>query len=63
MKWNVANMLDRAIASMPIFMILVAGALTKIGHPDWGLAWVAGLCALLIMADLLDSRRQNRAAI
>jgi len=45
-------MVDRAIASMPILTILVAGALTKIGYFDWGLAWIAGLCALLIMADL-----------
>jgi hypothetical protein len=61
MRWNVAkDMLDRAIAPMSIPMILVSGALTKIGHPDWGLAWAAGLCALPIMAGLL--RRQSHSA-
>jgi len=60
MRWNVKNLIDSTIASMPIFMILIAGGLTKVGYPNWGLAWIVGLCALLIMADLLSSRRQNQ---
>jgi hypothetical protein len=62
MRLNMANMLDRAVASMPIFMIMVAGALTKMGYFSWGLAWIAGLCAPAIIADLLNSR-QNHAEI
>jgi hypothetical protein len=57
MRWNVANMVERAIAAMPILMILVSGALTKTGYPNWGLAWIAGICALLIMADLFNHAR------
>ena len=63
MKWNIANMIERAIAPMPVLMILIAGALTKTGHPGWGLAWIAGLCALPLVADLVGSRRRNQAAI
>jgi hypothetical protein len=58
MRWNVASVLDRASVPMPIPMILIAGAFTKIGHPDWGLAWAAGFLALLVMADLLRSHAQ-----
>jgi ABC-type bacteriocin/lantibiotic exporter with double-glycine peptidase domain len=52
-----ANMLDRAVASMPIVMILVACTLTKMGCFSWGLAWIAGLCLPVIMTDLLNSRQ------
>jgi hypothetical protein len=62
MRWNFADMLDRAIAPMPVFMILVAGGLTKIGYFNCGMACTTGLCALLIRADLL-TRRRNQAAI
>jgi len=61
MGWNVAKMVDRAVAPMPILMILIAGALTKAGHPDWGLAWIAGLSAAPIMADLLKSSGRIRS--
>jgi hypothetical protein len=61
MRWNVTNMIERAIASMPILM--VSGALTKTGYPSWGLAWIAGICALLITADLFNSRRRDPAPL
>jgi hypothetical protein len=60
--WNVANMIERAIA-MPILMVPVSGALTKTGYPSWGLAWIAGICALLIVADLFSSRRRDQAPL
>jgi hypothetical protein len=63
MRWNFASMLDRAIIPMPVPLILVAGALAKTGHPDLGLAWATGLCALLVMADLLKSDGQKQPAL
>jgi len=44
---------------MPIFMILNAVALTKLGYPDWRVAWIAGLGGLLITADFVNSHRRN----
>ena len=52
MRWTVENPIDRITASMPVCMILIAGTLTKVGYPAWGLACIAGLCAPLILADL-----------
>ena len=63
MRWNVENLIDRATASMPVFMILIAGTLTKVGHPDWGLAWIAGLSALLVVADLSSFRGRDRSPL
>jgi hypothetical protein len=63
MNWNVKNSIDRVIASMPVVMILIAGTLTKTGRPDWGLAWIAGFCALVFAADLFDSHRQDQTPV
>ena len=63
MRWIVENPIDRIVASMPVCMILIAGTLTKVGYPDWGLVWIAGLCAPLIVADLLKFRGRDQAPL
>jgi hypothetical protein len=64
MRRYVVDMLDRVdlVAPTPIFMILIAGALTKTGHAGWGMASIAGLCAASILAEVLDLGRRNQPA-
>jgi hypothetical protein len=63
MNRTVKNLFDRGTASMPVCMILIAGTLTKVGYPAWGLAWIAALCAPLILADLSHFRGQDQAPL
>ena len=63
MNCTLKHLIDRAMVSMPVTMILIAGTLTKTGHPDWGLAWIAGLSALLLAADLFDSHRRDQTPV
>jgi hypothetical protein len=60
----VVDMLNRVdlVAPTPIFMILIAGALTKTGHADWGMASIVGLCATSILAEVLELGRRNQPA-
>jgi len=61
---NVRTRIDQAdlVTPMLMVMILAGGALVKTGHAGWGLAWVAGLCPVLILMDLLHFHRGNRTA-
>jgi type IV secretory pathway VirB2 component (pilin) len=63
MNCTLKHSIDRVIASMPVVMILIAGTLAKTGRPDWGLAWIAGLCALLFAADLFDPHGQHQTPV
>ncbi len=63
MNRTIKNLFDRGVASMPVCMILIAGTLTKVGYPEWGLAWIAGLCAPLIFADLSSLRGRDQAPL
>ena len=60
MRRYVVDMLDRVdlVALTPIFMILVAGTLTRTGHAGWGMVSIGGLCA----AEVLELGRRNQPA-
>jgi hypothetical protein len=64
MRRYVVDMLNRVdlVALTPIFMILIAGTLTRTGHAGWGMASIAGLCAASILAEVLELGRRNQPA-
>jgi hypothetical protein len=57
-------MLNRVdlVALTPIFMILIAGTLTRTGHAGWGMASIVGLCAASILTEVLELGRRNQPA-
>jgi hypothetical protein len=62
MRRYVVDMLDRVdlVALTPIFMILIAGTLTRTGHAGWGMVSIGGLCAASILAEVIELGRRNQ---